>query len=314
MQRVRALIAALVLTSAPAALAAHPVLGTGHGVDHGTLLTHNLVQTSRTYAELGFTIWPIGSHDDGFESSTMYFPDGTYLEIYGVRDANEVAKGTEAHAVAGPDGLTWLTMDTSSLHDAVAFLRQRGHQLDEPFAVPEGPAWRYKLAGLQKDTLPGHWIYFIEYNPAQRAARRAQRPAEWRFKETHRNGAQGLRAVWVAVRKLADAEKQYQQSGFELGRRLELPHLKAVGREVLAGSGAIILVEPAAVDSPAAAFVQATPAAFMGLSLKVAALAQTKTILAEGGLTELRDYAGPFGRSTLVPADKAGGAWLEFFE
>jgi hypothetical protein len=310
---VAALAFLTVSLSGSAVAADGPLLGSGKGVDHATLLTHSLVRTSRTFDDLGFTVSPVDSYDFGFENGTMYFADGTYLELFGVHDPEAVGKGSEAHAVRGAEGLTWVTIDTSSVQDTTARLKKLGHQMFGPDAVPDPNAWWYKLSGFERETLPGHRVYFIEYNQKWRDARRQRRLEAWQIKETHRNGAQGLRAVWVAVRNLANAEKLYRDSGFMLGRRVELPHLNAVGREIATGERAIILVEPATA-SPAAAVLKARPAGFIGYSIRVRDLAKVKSILAENNLSHLATYDGPYGRSLSVPPDKAGGSWLEFFE
>jgi hypothetical protein len=311
--QVAALAFLLASLSDSAVAADGTLLGSGKGVDHATLLTQSLVRTSRTFNDLGFTVSPVDSYDYGFENGTMYFADGTYLELFGVHDPETVAKGSEAHAAKGAEGLTWVTIDTSSIEDTTARLKLLGHQMFGPDTVPDPKSWWFKLSGLKRETLPGHRVYFIEYNQKWRDARRQRRLEAWQIKETHRNGAQGLRSVWVAVRNLADAEKLYRDSGFSIGRRVDLPHLHAVGREIATGERAIMLVEPAAI-SPAAAVVKARTAGFIGYSIRVRDLAKVRAILAENNLSHLAEYDGPYGRSLSVPPAKAGGSWLEFFE
>ncbi len=305
----------LILAAAPslADTADHPVLGSGNGVDHATLLTRSLVRTSKTFSDLGFTVSPLASYENGFENSTIWFADGTYLELFGVHDVELVAKSSESHAADGPEGLTWVTLDTSSITQTVAYLKARGHSLFGPEVLPEPTAWSYKLAGLESDTLPGRRLYVIEYNDDRIKVRREAKLEAWRLKETHRNSAQGLHAVWIAVRSLPEAEKIYSASGFTPGRSIALPHLKAVGREISIGGRAIILMQPAA-DSPASDLLKNQPATFAGYSLRVQDLSKAKLVLAENGMANMVEHAGPFGRSLLVPPAKAGGSWLELFE
>ena len=310
-----AIALSLTAASVPAQVAGpdHPVLGSGNGVDHTTLLTHSLVRTSRAFTDLGFTVSPLASYDNGFENSTIWFADGTYLELFGVHDSQAVAKGPEPHAADGPEGLTWVTIDTSSIEYTVGQLKARGHALFGPETLPSPDAWSYKLAGLEGDTLPGQRLYFIEYNRERINARRKAKQEAWRVKETHRNTAKGLAAVWVAVGNLAEAEKLYRDSGFTLGARISLPHLKAVGREIPTKDRDILLIEPAA-GSPVAAMLKSRAATFVGQSVRVRSLATARSILAENELSLLAEYSGPYGRSVLIPPAKAGGAWLELFE
>ena len=311
------LAAALSLTTAvsPAASVAaeHPVLGTGNGVDHATWLTRSLARTSRTFADLGFNVSPVDSYDNGFENGTIFFPDGTYLELFGVHDVGAVASGPESHAAEGPEGLTWVTIDTSSATDTVNYLKTRGHSLFGPESLPNPAAWSYRLAGLEADTLPGRRLYFIEYNDDRVNARRQARPETWRVRETHANGAQGLRSVWVAVRDLAAAENAYRRNGFALGRQIDLPHLQAIGREIPTGDRSIVLVQ-AAHGSSASTLLGSRSAAFIGASVRVQDLARARSIMAESGVTDFPEYIGPYGRSLLVPPPKAGGSWLELYQ
>jgi hypothetical protein len=291
----------------------HPVIGSGEGVDHGTLLTRSLVRTSRVFADLGFTVSPIGSYDNGFENSTVWFGDGTYLELFGVHDAQAVSEGPESHAVSGPEGLTWVTIECGSIEDTVKHLKQRGHALFGPETLPSPETWSYKLAGLEGDTLPGQRIYFIEYNHDRINAGRQSKLESWQAKETHRNTAQALAAVWIAVRSLEDAEASFRESGFTLGERVDLPHLKGVGRRIATKDREILLVQPAA-DSDAMQSLGSRSSAFIGYSVRVKSLATAQAVLAEGKLDSLPVYVGPHGRSVLIPPDHAGGSWLEFFE
>lgn len=308
-----ALVAITTAVPTGAFAADHPVLGTGHGVDHATWLTRSLAQTSRTFADLGFNVSPVDSYDNGFENGTIYFSDGTYLELFGVHDAQAVAAGSESHAVDGPEGLTWVTIDTSSVADTVNYLEARGHELFGPESLPDPAAWSYRLAGLERDSLPGRRLYFIEYNDERRQTRRQARPETWRVRETHGNGAQGLRSVWVAVRDLAEAETAYRRNGFALGRQFDLPHLQAVAREISTGDRSIVLVQSAA-DSPVSHRLGSGSAAFIGASVRVQDLARARSIMMESGISDLPEYTGPYGRSLLVPPAKAGGSWLELYQ
>ncbi|MFC3078558.1 VOC family protein [Phenylobacterium terrae] len=310
----RAFAAAFLLT-ATATWAQSPVLGSGRGVDHVTILSKSLVRLSRTYADLGFTIYPYGSDEGGFENSVVYFPDETYLELYGIHDIAAVAKSSEPHAATAPEGLTWLTLHTSSADRTATHLRGRGHKLFGPDTIKGSTGeWSYKLTGLETDALPGAKVYFIEYNEPVLNASRQRRIDMMRARETHRNGAQGLHAVWVGVKSLADAEKAYRDAGFAVGERFALRALAASAREIRTGGRALLLVEPSTPESPVRQLLGSRTAAFIGYSVNVVELQQTRSVLTERDLPVAPDYQGRFGRSILIPPEQAGAAWLEFFE
>lgn len=316
--RPSAWLSAFLLTLAPLAGVVaedETAFGSGRGVDHATVLSKSLVTLSRTYADLGFTVFPYDSYESGFESGMIYFPDLTYLELYGIHDSEAVEQGPESHAVSAPAGVTWLTLHTSSTDQTAAFLRDRGHSLFGPETIPSmRGGWLFKLTGLQGATLPGSRIYFVEYNDKLWDARRLERIEAMRAREAHRNGAQGLHAVWIAVSNLEGAAKTYEDSGFVLGDKLEMPQLRAVGRTVATGDKAILLIEPKDASSAVHSFLESRNARFMGYSIRSNSLERTKAVLAERRDVLAPEYAGRFGKSLLIPPGEAGGAWLEFFE
>lgn len=49
---------------------AHPLLGSGRGIDHATVLTRDLASTSSMYTNsLGFTVTPYDKYENGFENA-----------------------------------------------------------------------------------------------------------------------------------------------------------------------------------------------------------------------------------------------------
>lgn len=298
-----------------AATGSELVLGSGRGVDHATLLSKSLINVSRTYADLGFTIYPYGRDEGGFESSILYFPDGTYIDLFGIHNTSLVEAGAEAHAADAPEGLTWLTLHTSSTAHTAAHLRKQGHELFGPEVIPGADGeWFFKLTGLEKNTLPGQRIYFVEYNEQLLEARREQKIGAVRARETHRNGALGLQSVWLAVKDLDEAERAYRGSGFETGRNYNFDQLAAIGREIRTGQRAILLIEPVSADSPVQRLLGSRDAAFVGYSIKADSLEKTRAVLSEREQPLAKDYDGLYGKSLMIPSSEAGGAWLEFFE
>lgn len=294
---------------------AHPLLGSGRGIDHATVLTRDLAATSSIYSDrLGFTVTPYRKYDNGFENAVVYFADAdrTYLDLWGVRDPAVAAKSEIASVLVEPDGLTWLNLHVSSTDAAAAYLRARGHELFGPDSIGEDP-WFFRLTGLERSTIPGRRIYFIEYNEAALAGP-PKNPENKRLRETHANTAEDLRSAWIAVKDIDAAVAAYRGIGFSVRRGVELPHLKAKAQELEAGGGTILLIHAEAADSPVGAFLGTRSDRMMGASIKVANLATAQSFLGGNAKLSLPVYPGIYGRSILVPADHTGGTWLEFFE
>ena len=304
-------LAACASTDADAPL--HPLIGSGHGIDHATVLTRDLAATSLKYTdELGFTVTPYDKYENGFENAVVYFQDKTYLEFWGVHDAALAAKSSEADILEDPDGLTWLILHVGSTDAAATWLRARGHALFGPFNNSEEP-WLYRLTGLERSTIPGRKLFFIEYNEAYLASR-PKDPEKDRRRETHANTAQRLHATWIGVKDLDSAVAAYEGIGFRVTRDVSLPHLQARARELSAGKGAILLVQAIEPSSPVSAALGERADRMLGVSIRVASLASARFAVTQKGRGVSDDYAGPYGRSLLVPASRAGGAWVEFFE
>ena len=53
-------------------------------------------------------------------------------------------------------------------------------------------------------------------------------------------------AVWIAVKNLNTSIEIYKRLGLTPGRAIEVPELSANGREIVAGSGVLLLLAPTA--------------------------------------------------------------------
>jgi catechol 2,3-dioxygenase-like lactoylglutathione lyase family enzyme len=323
---VHILLAVALLTGVGRALtgdvASKELLGTGRGIDHVTVLAQRLATTSVVFTDqLGFTVTPRGDQGNGFESSTIYFGDRTYLELYGIRDRTLIAKGEQAHVLEAPDGITWLNLNASSADAAITHLKARGFQPFGPFRFPEpeeGKAeptpWYFKLGGIADSAVPGRDVYFIEYNEPLIEESRRKDPAATVRRQTHANGAEGIHSVWIGVKDLDEAMKTYERMGFERGRMLKFAAVNATARELPAGRGTILLVQPANTGSPASAWLGDRPHRLMGLSIKVKNVAIAGELLAARHRLSTRPYQGLYGKSILVSPTAAGGVWIELFE
>lgn len=292
-----------------------PLLGSGHGIDHVTILTNDLASAADEYAKrLGFTVGPARAFSFGFEGANIYFADGTYIELYGVHDRAKVASTSEAFALEAPEGVTWVTLHAVPTAETASLLTQRGIPAWGPFDFPEDAKageWRFRLTGPEEPVLPGGRIYFVEYNEELRAKSRAEDAAKARAREVHENAAHGLRSVWVAVGDLSAAAARYESAGLIPGPEVRLNVLDANAREIRTPGGALLLVQMRPEPGTESG---GSRDSFAGISIKTGSLDRIRRLIRESHSLELRPYPGLYGRSILVPARLARGASIEFFE
>lgn len=297
------------------ALAAQqPLLGSGRGIDHVTLLTHDVTAAGQRFADdFGFTVGPARKLSFGFEAALIYFADRTYIELYGIHDRKAVGESTEASALDAPEGVRWVTLDVDSASRAAEALRKLGKPVFGPYELPQEGHWRSprKLTGPEQPFLPGGRIFFIEYNPDVIKRFRSDNRALVDAREAHANGAEGLRSVWVAVDDLDAAADAYAAAGLTAGAEVELIALSTRAREIRTPGGTLLLVRQRREPGAASSLGQA---AFSGLSIKVAAIDAIRSRVLRRRGVDLQPYAGLYGRSVLIPASLAHGTTIEFFE
>ena len=290
-----------------------PLLGSGHGIDHVTILTNNLPAAIDEYAKrLGFTVGPVRTFTFGFAGANINFADGTFIELYAIHDRATVAATTEAFALEAPEGVTWMTLHVGSTAETATLLKQRGIPAWGPFDLPEDAKpgeWRFRLTGPEQPVLPGGRVYFVEYNEELRAKRRAEDAANVRTREVHANATRGLSSVWVTVVDLSAAAARYESAGLVAGPEVRLTVLDTNAREIKTPGGTILLVQRRPEDGS-----ESSSDTFSGISVKTENLDLVRTLIRESHSVELQPYQGLYGRSVLVPATRAHGASIEFFE
>lgn len=286
---------------------ARPLIGSGQGIDHVTLLTNDVGAAAKRFADdFGFTVGPLRKLDFGCEAAIIYLPDRTYIELYGIHDRETVRGGTEAFALEAPEGLTWVTLDVDSAARVAEFLKQLGKPVFV-FKSPDTESWRFQLTGPEKPFLPGGRIFFIEYNDPVIARFRAENQALVEAREAHANSAQGLRSVWIAVPDLTAAASTFASAGMIAGPAFDFGALSTRAREISMPGGTILLVQQQPEAAPG-------DAAFTGISIKVDDLdALRGRVRRQRGL-DLQPYAGRYGRSVLIPASLGYGTAIEFFQ
>lgn len=287
-----------------------PLLRGGHGVDHVTILTNDVVVAANEYAKrLGFTVGPLEAHSFGFTGARIYFADGTHVELSGIHDPAKVAEIGEGSALEAREGVRWVTLHSGSVAETTKLLKQRGVPMWGPFGLPEGSQPDRWLSGPEGPWFPGGRLFFIEYNEELRAKRRAQDAENVRLREAHANGALGLRSVWVAVRDLAAAAATYEAAGFSTEPETRLVALDKKAREIKTPAGSILLVEMTGETES-----EGPHDSFAGVSIKTEDLDRVRTLIEKSNAIELQPYRGLYGRSILVPSALGRGASIEFFE
>lgn len=296
-----------------AGVATQPLIGSGRGIDHVTLLTNDVAAAAKRFADdFGFTIGPIRKLDFGFDAAIIYFSDLTYIELFAISDRDIVGRSCEAFALEAREGVTWVTLDVDSVARVAGFLQKLGTAISARYRVPDNAEnWRFQLIEPVQPFLPGGRVYFIEYNDSVRARSRTENKALVERREVHANSAEGLRSVWVAVPDLAAAAAIYASAGMAAGPEFSFSPLSSRAREIRMPGGTILLAQQRP-DGQAAARPQ--EARFTGISVKAGNIDAIRTLLRKQRGLELQPYAGRYGRSVLIPAAVGYGTAIEVFE
>lgn len=312
------------------------VLGEGRGIDEVIILVRDLEAAQDVYGNvLGFTLLPPkGSAyrlPSGLKISGAYFAENQ-LELRAIDDPEKAAENRPEYAnfLEQHEGARSLVLAVSSLDATASFLRARGFEISEPIpGVFDGTTiWRIVtftnsvLPGLplvgQRPTGPGvrpddEWlqrvatVWFVEYVDSQVDSRE-----EW--PPQHPNTARGIKSVWIGVRDLVTATKAYESVGLRSGQRQNLPQLEASGREIEAGRGVILLLEPQSEVGKVASFLAHRGEGIMGVSIEVRDLGTARKLIERNTGLEFAPYAGLYGNSILISAEIAHGLWIEMFQ
>ena len=166
---------------------------------------------------------------------------------------------------------------------------------------------------FKKPVLPADSIAFFQ--PASAAAREERiRQANASGRTHHANTAKRIAAVWIVVRDLKAATKAFGLAGLAAGDGRKFPALGAAGREIEAGGGRIVLLEPKGRTGKAAAFLAERGEGIMGVSIEVGSLETARALLEKNTKRDFGSYAGAYGNSILIPAELAHAVWIEMFQ
>lgn len=183
------ILAAIVVTlallnSSPKAVSQCAVADAAVRVDHVPIAVADLEAATRTYGDsLGFSFKPGRLHSNGLNNVHIRFQDGSQLELIAAeRTGDALAKWYKGFVERGEGG-AFLALDAGDVGEVAE--RLKGLGLD--FEVTRGPAFDYASFPIGH---PLHHLFFI------RVHTRAPDKAEHL---SHRNGAIGIRSVWVEV-------------------------------------------------------------------------------------------------------------------
>jgi hypothetical protein len=166
---------------------------------------------------------------------------------------------------------------------------------------------------FKKPILPADSISFFQYaNAAAREERIRKDNASGRTH--HANTAKRIAAVWIVVRDLKATTKAFGLAGLYAGEGRKFPALGAAGREIEAGGGRIVLLEPKGKTGKAASYLAERGEGIMGVSIEVGSLETARALLEKNTKREFGSYAGAYGNSILIPAELAHGVWIEMFQ
>lgn len=213
------------------------------GIDHLVVVVQDLAQTSRDYAQLGFTVVPGGQHPVGSHNALIAFQDGAYLEIIAFyREAvdhrwwNPLQKG---------ERLVDLCFQTDDLRGDTEKLRAAGVAINNPVPWsrkrPDGYELKWLLS-LATGSHRGVAPFLIE----DVTPRRERIPRQFE----HSNRIVGIDKVIVAVGELAPVEKWYGAVLGKSGTAIADAGLGAEGVRFEAGPHAVEFLTPRDAASP----------------------------------------------------------------
>src|ERR1051326_887784 len=299
------------------------ILGNGQGIDHIGIVVRDLETAKNTYRNLGFTVFAGGIEQLGtprpeWRNSPIYLESGI-LELLTSLDRTKTFGSMLANFLEKHEGALFLGLEASPLDEAAKFLRSRGYNVqgpksgtmnDDPEQTDKSPRWgSWRLAGFETGPIPAAHlptkstdaIFFIQYDPSGVTV--------------HANTAKKLSSVWMAVKDLQASVREYKSMGLPTSRKLVVTQLGAQGQEIVAGQGSILLLQPEKSDGKVASFLAGRGAeGIMGVSLEVANLQTTRSLLEANTRRQFAPYAGPFGKSILIPPEFTHGVWMEFFQ
>ena len=178
-------------------------------LDHVLIAVRSLSSAADSYRSLGFKVAPEGRHPGrGTHNRLMVFgPE--YLELIAVHDPSTTPfRPSMSSFLESREGLYMFALGTTDIDRAVAEIRSRGIDIDDP--VPgrrdagETPGYTWKSANLG-GSLPGSECFLIQHDHT--VAQRYTLPPD---PAVHDNGVTGVHHVTLAVQDADAAARRWQ--------------------------------------------------------------------------------------------------------
>jgi catechol 2,3-dioxygenase-like lactoylglutathione lyase family enzyme len=327
------LLANLPLSAQTTSAPTQTLLGQEWGVDHVGVAVRDLAQAQHDYEQLGFKVGKGGHFPGGVSNAIVSFQKNSHLELLSVSESTSITKGMAsmiADFLKKHEGAVFLGIDVSSAKAAADYLKARNFDATDPehgSYMKEGettllpPMWYSVLpadepaAGKKGIILP---IFFIEYVSAER---REKRRAAGEMDQP--NTAMGIHAVWFAVHDVESQLHTLRDAGLEAGESREAKFLGGHGREVKAGQGVLLLLEPSDKNGVLAKYlsdhtnwIEGWPhdEGIIGVSIEAADLGKARQLAESGTGRKLETYKGFYGTSFLLPPEVTHGVWIEMFQ
>jgi Glyoxalase-like domain len=294
-----------------------------------------MAQAQRDYEKLGFVVGKGGHFPEGEFNSIVPFQNDSYIELLSVSDTTSTTRGMAAHIaefIKTHEGAVFLGIDVSSATAAADYLTAHGFDATRPIpgavmkdgeSTPPPPQY-YNVqvsdtpaAGKKGITIP---IFLIQHVAPQGMQRRR---AEGQM--DHPNTAAAIHAVWFAVHSVEAQLSTLRDAGLEAGESRGVKFLGAQGREVKAGQGVILLLEPTNKDGLLAKFLSKPvdpkekcncrgEEEIIGLSIEVGDLGKARRLAEASTGRKLETYEGFYGRSFLLAPEVTHGVWMEMYQ
>jgi|GEM_PF-1262881 len=290
-------------------------------LDHFMWFVRDLDDASAFLADtLGFTLSQANYMGWGAENRLAWFEDDSYLEpLYLHPGHSEDYWGPFVARHQGAAAFGLRVPDAEAAHD---YFAARGLRVSEPYAatfdrvgdVTDLPQDMWRVVSAADRGFLADLIFWIEYTDAWDGLYRDRPALHPRSGTTHANTARGTAHYEIATWNADRLAELFERLGLAVGPETELPHLDAVGREVRLDRGAIWLVQPRLIRSPAFAFLRQRGEGLMGTAIKVADLDAARRLIEGRSGWRLEEYGTPAGRAFHVPAEHARGVRLTFVE
>lgn len=289
--------------------------GAKGGADHLMVLVKDLRSTTENFRRLGFNINPWGQFPEGgLENAVMYFENETFLEFLAVYDKGKASGSPEAKFLEKYEGASGYAVEVASAAATAQALQDRGSSVAAPEPFPASDTgdtgsenWYWKSFGFR--TAPPGGLFLIEYNRTLFEKFEKVNPEKAKAKITHANTAVAVTSVWIAVRDLEAARAAYSRVGLANGESIRFPELRSTGYKIGAGKAAILLLK--AKNGPVHQFIAARDQGIMGVTIRVAKMAEFRKRLPQSWSKQLKNYGK---RKLIIPGELTNGLWIEVTE